>query len=215
MRTLIAVESDEDAAVIIDAVAPWLRHTGSTAILLRVIDPHETERTVAGAEGHSPVAPDDEPRMAIGLNEPQAQSIEDRTQAIDRVETAARERLSQVAALSLSGVAHEIHVALAANAAQTIVQEALNHHADAIAIGTHGRSGLRHTALGNVTDAVVRAAPVPVFLVKEKAGVVEDANAAESIAQAEVRGRRVADHREEEVDPLVLGALIDSQRDDP
>jgi nucleotide-binding universal stress UspA family protein len=217
MRVLIALDNDEDAQGIVASVAPWLRHAEGTAILLRVMDAHDAQRTVARAEGYLPVAPDDEPRMAMGLQEPQTQSVEDRTQAIDRVESVAREQLARLAAKSLPGIAHEVHVALGSDAADTIVKEARALHADAIAIGTHGRSGLRHNVLGSVAEAVVRASPVPLFLVGQTAQPSVDGSAAEDLEQAEAaaRGRRVADHREEEVDPLALNALIDSHREDP
>lgn len=37
---------------------------------------------------------------------------------------------------------------------------------DAIAMGTHGRTGLRHALAGSVAERVVRASPVPVFTVR-------------------------------------------------
>ena len=213
MRALIALDSDERSDMIVDAVAPWLRQGQDTALLLRVMDEQAVQRTVPRAEGHLPVAPDDERGMAIGLDEPRTDSIEDRTQAIDRVEAAAREQLNRLAATSLSGVAHEIHLALASDAAGAILKQAEELRADAIALGTHGRGGLRPSLLGSVAEAVVRASPVPVFLVGQGVRMAE-ADPVEQ-AQAEARGRRVAEHREEEVDPLALNVLIESQRDDP
>ncbi|HEY0992116.1 MAG TPA: universal stress protein [Kofleriaceae bacterium] len=37
---------------------------------------------------------------------------------------------------------------------------------DVIAMGTHGRTGLRHALVGSVAERVVRASPVPVFTVR-------------------------------------------------
>lgn len=37
---------------------------------------------------------------------------------------------------------------------------------DLIVMGTHGRTGLRHLALGSVAEAVIRAAPCPVLIVR-------------------------------------------------
>ena len=62
------------------------------------------------------------------------------------------------------------------------VEEILDHvqsqRADLIAMSTHGRSGIRRFMLGSVAEAVVRAAPVPVLLlrgrtlaVRQEAGV--------------------------------------------
>ena len=39
---------------------------------------------------------------------------------------------------------------------------------DAIVIGTHGRTGLKHVMLGSVAESVVRRAPCPVLVVKER-----------------------------------------------
>jgi len=51
-------------------------------------------------------------------------------------------------------------------AARSIVHEARRHHADLIVLGTHGRRGVRRIVLGSDAEQVVRAAPVPVLLVR-------------------------------------------------
>jgi universal stress protein E len=53
--------------------------------------------------------------------------------------------------------------------AKTISQQAEAIHADAIVMGTHGRSALEHMLLGSVAEAVVRAAPCPVLTVRPEA----------------------------------------------
>ena len=40
--------------------------------------------------------------------------------------------------------------------------------ADLIVIGSHGRTGLKRFLLGSVAESVVRHAPVPVLVVREK-----------------------------------------------
>jgi nucleotide-binding universal stress UspA family protein len=55
------------------------------------------------------------------------------------------------------------------SAAKTIVEHAATIHADAIVMGTHGRSGLEHMLLGSVAEAVARAAPCPVLTVRPEA----------------------------------------------
>jgi nucleotide-binding universal stress UspA family protein len=47
--------------------------------------------------------------------------------------------------------------------AETVAQYADKHHADLIAMSTHGRTGFRHLALGSVAEAVLRQAHVPVL----------------------------------------------------
>ncbi len=49
-----------------------------------------------------------------------------------------------------------------------IVELAKSLPADIIIISTHGRSGLKHVLLGSVTEYVVRHAPCPVLVVRER-----------------------------------------------
>jgi len=51
-------------------------------------------------------------------------------------------------------------------ASDAIVAEAKKWKADLIVIGTHGRRGVRRMVLGSDAEAVARAAPVPVLLVR-------------------------------------------------
>jgi len=50
-----------------------------------------------------------------------------------------------------------------------IVTEAKKQHADLIVLGTHGRHGVNRMVMGSDAEGVVRAAPVPVLLVRAKA----------------------------------------------
>jgi len=47
-----------------------------------------------------------------------------------------------------------------------IVAECERWSADLILMGTHGRHGIEHALLGSVAEGVVRAAPVPVLLIR-------------------------------------------------
>jgi nucleotide-binding universal stress UspA family protein len=51
-----------------------------------------------------------------------------------------------------------------------ILDEAKTWAADLIVMGTHGRRGLSHLALGSDAESVVRDSPVPVLLVRSGAG---------------------------------------------
>ncbi|HEY6364619.1 MAG TPA: universal stress protein [Candidatus Binatia bacterium] len=53
--------------------------------------------------------------------------------------------------------------------AKTISQQAEAIRADAIVMGAHGRSALKHMLLGSVAEAVAHAAPCPVLTVKPEA----------------------------------------------
>ena len=54
-------------------------------------------------------------------------------------------------------------------AASAIVQKAAHVQADAIVMGTHGRTGLPHMLLGSVAEKVVRTASCPVLTVRPEA----------------------------------------------
>jgi nucleotide-binding universal stress UspA family protein len=49
-----------------------------------------------------------------------------------------------------------------------IVELANTLPADIIIISTHGRSGLKHVLMGSVAEHVVRHAPCPVLVVRER-----------------------------------------------
>jgi type II secretory ATPase GspE/PulE/Tfp pilus assembly ATPase PilB-like protein len=51
-------------------------------------------------------------------------------------------------------------------AAREIVRCAAQEEADLIVMGTHGRSGLAHVALGSIAEKVLRTAPCPVLVVR-------------------------------------------------
>jgi len=67
-----------------------------------------------------------------------------------------------------AGVEVETSVVDAAgrSACDVIVQEAATHHCALIAMGTHGRRGLRRMTLGSDAELVLRQSPVPVLLAK-------------------------------------------------
>lgn len=56
-----------------------------------------------------------------------------------------------------------IDVVAAPDVARAICSYATEKGADMIAISTHGRTGLRHLALGSVAEQVIRRAEVPVL----------------------------------------------------
>ncbi len=46
---------------------------------------------------------------------------------------------------------------------RTLIGFAVEHDADVIAVSTHGRTGLRHLALGSVSEAILRLSEIPVL----------------------------------------------------
>ena len=61
----------------------------------------------------------------------------------------------------------------ASDVAAAIVEQAWRTGADLIVMGTHGRSGLSRLRLGSVAEAVTRAAPCPVLLVRDGADLAD------------------------------------------
>jgi universal stress protein A len=51
---------------------------------------------------------------------------------------------------------------------QTIVDLALTSGVDLIVMGTHGRTGITHLLIGSVAERVIRHAPCPVLVVRER-----------------------------------------------
>jgi nucleotide-binding universal stress UspA family protein len=52
-----------------------------------------------------------------------------------------------------------------------IVEQAGVTNADLIVMGTHGRTGITHMLIGSVAERVIRHAPCPVFVVRERTAV--------------------------------------------
>ncbi len=77
---------------------------------------------------------------------------------LDRLATSARtERVSHVQSTVRTGLA-----------AFEIVEAAKELDVDLIVIATHGYTGWKHFAIGSTAERVVRAAPCPVLVVREK-----------------------------------------------
>ena len=56
----------------------------------------------------------------------------------------------------------------AGSAHREIVQAAVESNVDLIVLGTHGRTGLAHFLIGSTAERVVRHAPCPVLVVRER-----------------------------------------------
>jgi nucleotide-binding universal stress UspA family protein len=58
-------------------------------------------------------------------------------------------------------------------AAEEILAAAAESNVDLIAMATHGRTGLGRLLFGSVAEAVLRQAPVPVFMIRQPDGIAE------------------------------------------
>ena len=81
--------------------------------------------------------------------------------------------LAEVATrLEAKGVRVRTALGLGAPAAE-ILEVARTQHADLIAMATRGRGGLGRVAFGSVAETVLRAAPVPVLMIRMTARLAE------------------------------------------
>lgn len=86
-------------------------------------------------------------------------------QWLEEASQEARLRLETLAArLRERGIETEVAVVRGKNTAARILEDGREWNADVIAMGTHGRGGLRRTVLGSVADKVLRASRTPVLL---------------------------------------------------
>ena len=81
---------------------------------------------------------------------------------LDRAETAARTAGVEMKSVLVESRGQPI--------AQAILAEARKAKADLIVIGTHGRRGVSRLLMGSAAEAVLRAAPVPVLMVRSPEG---------------------------------------------
>jgi nucleotide-binding universal stress UspA family protein len=89
---------------------------------------------------------------------------ETRAQAMDRLRDEAVSRLDDAGdELRAAGFTVKAEVAFG-NPAQEILSAARRHNASAVAVATHGRTGLRATVLGSVASELIRARAVTVIV---------------------------------------------------
>jgi nucleotide-binding universal stress UspA family protein len=65
----------------------------------------------------------------------------------------------------------ELAETIGRRACECIVEAARQWQADLIVMGTHGRRGMSRLTMGSDAELVVRLAPVPVLLVRERADI--------------------------------------------
>jgi nucleotide-binding universal stress UspA family protein len=85
------------------------------------------------------------------------------------LQEAASERLAEaLARVKAAGLKAETHL-VTEPAADAVTEAAAELGADLIVMGTHGLTGLKHALLGSVAERVLRTAPCPVLIAKQKA----------------------------------------------
>jgi nucleotide-binding universal stress UspA family protein len=108
--------------------------------------------------------------MLLHVLEPITQAVADGTVMIDDVDARRREAeeyLAPIAAMLRSQGVDAAWAVRRGRAADEILAAADESGADLIAMATHGRTGLGRLLFGSVAEAVLRRAPVPVFMIRQ------------------------------------------------
>lgn len=164
MSVLVALDESDIAEEVMAAIAPYLHSSGTKAELLTVVGSSET-RSI-GRTTDPRIPQDGFSGGTLHVGSQRTSTVEDRSQALARAKAEHGTTLHDLAAKYLQGVPFEVHVEVGDEPADVISEVAERVGADAIAIGTHGRGGLRRALLGSVAEAVIRRAMVPVFVVR-------------------------------------------------
>lgn len=112
--------------------------------------------------------------LTINLNRPEEACLRDRRPDWSgSLAELARIELVRWAADELGGLAVGVIATEHLEPADGILAAVDQAGADAIVIGTHGRSMASHWILGSVTERVIRDSPVPIFVVPSHVSVPE------------------------------------------
>jgi nucleotide-binding universal stress UspA family protein len=150
-RILVALDGSEHSLASLDAASDLATALGATLTLLQVVVPTVPTPGAVARLG------------AWGLGA-LPQEVRDDYQTAELA--AARDYLDSVAT-GLRSQGHEVQVAVETGwAAGAIVDYARAQTVAAIAMTTHGRSGLARLVLGSVAYETARTAPVPLLLVR-------------------------------------------------
>ena len=108
--------------------------------------------------------------LLLHVLEPMPAQVTDGTVVIDDVEARRREAEEYLAPISAALRSRGVDTAWAirrGRPAEEILASARESGANLIAMATHGRTGLGRLLFGSVAEAVLRHAPVPVFMIRE------------------------------------------------
>ena len=179
MKILLVADQSELDEATIAAVGKWPGADDAELIVLSVIRPHDLENArqfessaeftgrETGRPGAAPVMGGSQlgRLVVVPEGEPAPPVVEFRSQAFERASDERTDYLREALLRLLPGRAAAIYVEFGDDVAGTIIDAASRLGADAIAMGTHGRSVIRHPFLGSIPEQVTRDALVPVVLI--------------------------------------------------
>ena len=142
--------------------------------LLTVVDESEVEETHTGTPVSAPLPQATGAGLTLPIDQPVAPTVEGRDQAIARVRSERVVYLEALAEELLDGLPYKCIIEIG-EPAEKIVEVAEHEGAGGIAMGTRSkRSRFASAVFGSVAEAVVRAANVPVLVVKHGTVVPTD-----------------------------------------
>jgi nucleotide-binding universal stress UspA family protein len=165
-RVLVPLDGSEIAEAILPFAEKLAGPVDAEAMLVRVVEPLSAGEAFAAA---GVVAPD-----TLFLRQLEAKEY------LARVERR----------LASKGIRVRTDLRSGTPAAE-IVAAATSWGADLIAMATHGRGGVGRLLFGSVAEAVLRAAPVPVLMIRTTAKVSVTARGGTNVSQPE--GKEVSD----------------------
>jgi len=143
-RILVTLDGSSRAEKSLELTTRIAKATGATLILLQALEP--------------PV-PFSSPYLPHAMQDTQTALEEGRNASVKYLDEV-KDRLER------QGVDVETETLLGVYPAPAILRYAKEHAVDLIAVATHGRGGLPRLVLGSVADKVLRAASVPVLVVR-------------------------------------------------
>ncbi len=157
-RILVAVDSDELVDVVIKEAGDLAKALGSQIAFVHVVDPASALAPLAAADNAGGMA-------LPTLAGPGSAALTE--QVIEEQREEGESFIETLPSRLPAGIASEVLLREGAPTAG-IIDAAREWDADLIIAGTHGRGGLQRLFVGSTAEAVLRAAPCPVLVIRGK-----------------------------------------------
>ncbi len=148
-RILAPVDGSHTSGLGLDRAIKLAKDQRATLCLLHVVDERVITQNLDGGG-------------AVAIDQLFASLKEAGQEILAKAEARARKRGAKVKPVLIENVIRSV--------ADVIVGQARKWRADLIVLGTHGRRGISRLVMGSDAEGVVRTTPVPVLLVRAKAG---------------------------------------------
>jgi nucleotide-binding universal stress UspA family protein len=168
MKLLVTLDGSEFSEAIMEPAVTLARGLNAEVHLLAVGRndlAHETPRKIVYPEVVPAATPSGTTLKVPLMHQVMPGIAETRGQVLERIE-AALSRYLTGKAQAFAGLQTSVHVDVADEPAQAIMDYAQRHHIDMIAMATHGRTGLSHLLAGSVCEKVVRSGIAPVLVLR-------------------------------------------------